>query len=134
MNAKSGKACTLVEPAAPKAPEEADSADPGEVEQAKARQIERGTGKYGSQPVSPFVAPKPDEAKEKETELSWIEVLLVGEDGKPVPGERYRITVPDGRVAEGTLGADGVARVEGFESGQCTITFPDLDKAAWEDA
>jgi len=57
----------------------------------------------------------------------------VGEDDKPISGEKYRITLPDDRVAEGTLDARGFARVSGFEEGTCKVTFPDLDKEAWEE-
>lgn len=62
---------------------------------------------------------------------NWIEIELVGEDGKPIPDEPYRITLPDGTVEEGTLDDNGVARVEGFEPGDCQVTFPELDEDAW---
>ncbi len=48
----------------------------------------------------------------------------------PVPGERYRIKLPDGTLAEGTLDENGYARVDGFDPGQCEITFPDMDETA----
>ena len=51
-----------------------------------------------------------------------------------MPGERYRIELPDGSTAEGTLDEKGQARVEGIEPGNCKITFPDLDQDAWEKA
>jgi len=65
---------------------------------------------------------------------TWIEVELVGDDDKPVPGEKYRVTLPDGSVEEGTLDENGVARIEQFQSGECKITFPELDQEAWEEA
>jgi hypothetical protein len=59
----------------------------------------------------------------------------VGEDKEPVPGKAYKITLPDGEtVAEGTLDDKGFARVEGIDPGTCKITFPELDKDAWEKA
>jgi hypothetical protein len=130
---KSGSPGTIVDPAAPKAPEEADQSDPGQIEAAKARQRQTGTGKYGAAPVKPLQpaeAPPPGQEQER----SWIAIELVGEDGKGIAGERYRITVPDGSVDEGTLDAQGRARVEGFEPGSCKVSFPELDQAAWEDA
>jgi type VI secretion system secreted protein VgrG len=63
---------------------------------------------------------------------SWIELELVDEADQPVAGERWEVELPDGRVARGTTGADGVARVAGFEPGACKIRFPDLDQDAWE--
>ena len=130
---KSGKAGSAVSPADPKAAEEADVADPGEVEKVKAEQRQAKTGKYGSEQVKPHKPPETKEEKAKKP--SWIEIELVDEDKQPVPGEKYKITLPDGEsVAEGTLDDKGCARVEGFESGGCKITFPDLDKEAWEKA
>ena len=60
---------------------------------------------------------------------------MVDEENHPVAGLAYRITLPDGEtVAEGTLDEKGFARVDGIEPGTCKITFPDLDKDAWEKA
>jgi hypothetical protein len=57
----------------------------------------------------------------------------VNKKNKPVPGEKYRVTLPDGTtVAEGTLDSKGHARVEGIDPGTCKVTFPDLDKNAWK--
>lgn len=113
------------------AAEDADNADPGKVSEAKERQRELKEGKYGTEQVKPLQPPDdPEEARK----LVWIEIELVGEDDKPIPGERYRVTAPDGRVAEGSLNGDGFARVNNLEPGTCKITFPDLDQDAWEPA
>jgi hypothetical protein len=73
--------------------------------------------------------------KHDPSKKSWIEIELVDEEDEPVPGEAYRITLPDGEtVAEGTLSDKGFARVDGIDPGSCKITFPDLDKDAWEKA
>ncbi len=129
---KSGKAGSAVSPTDPKKAEEADKADPGEVEKAKAEQRQTKTGKYGSVPVPPY---KPAQTKEeKEKKKSWIEIEMVDEDQQPVPGVVYRITLPDQTVAEGSLDENGFARVGDIDPGSCKITFPDLDKEAWERA
>jgi hypothetical protein len=126
---KSGKAGKAVAPAAPNEAEDADIADPGQMAEIKAEQMETKSGKYGSEKVKPFKPPKEEEKKE---ELSWIEIEMVDEDDEPVPGEKYKITLPDDSVAEGTLDGKGFARIDGIESGTCKITFPELDKDAWE--
>lgn len=123
---KSGKAGKAVEPAAPIKVIDADDADPGKVAEVKNKQKESGDGKYGKKDKK---AHEPDDEK-----VSWIEVELVGEDDKPIPGEKYEIELPDGSVASGTLDADGFARVDGIDPGNCKVTFPDLDKDAWEPA
>lgn len=131
MNKKTGQAGSIVPPQSPGDPHEADNANPGEVESVKREQRQTKTGKYGSVKATPFNA---ENVRDPTKETSWIEVELVGEDGKPIPGERYRVTLPDGSVAEGSLDQNGMARVEGFEPGSCKVTFPDLDQDAWEPA
>ncbi len=129
---KSGSAGSAVSPADPAEAKEADVADPGKVEEIKAEQRQTKAGKYGSEKVKPYKPPETKEEKEKKK--SWIEIELVDEEKNPVPGERYKITLPDGEtVAEGTLDDKGFARVEGIEQGSCKITFPELDKDAWEE-
>ncbi|XAL98999.1 type VI secretion system tip protein TssI/VgrG [Phycisphaeraceae bacterium D3-23] len=130
--AMSGMAGNAVSPAAPKTPEEADDADPGEVAEVKARQKAEGKGKYGVVPAPAF---KPKESEdEDDEEQSWIEIELLDEEGNPVPGERYEITLPDGSVTGGTLDDKGQARAEGFDPGSCKVTFPELDQEAWDKA
>ncbi len=131
---KKGQPVTPIDPAEPDAALEADAADPGEVAEAKARERQTQAGKYGAAKAPPYKPPedRPRDGEDKKT--AWIEIELVGEDDKPIPGEKYEITLPDGSVASGTLDADGLARVEGFEPGQCKVSFPDLDQDAWEPA
>jgi hypothetical protein len=132
MNPKSGKAGSPVDPAEPKKSEAADNADPGEVEKVKAEQRQTKSGKYGSEKVKPNKPPQTKE--EKEQKQSWIEIELVDEEDNPVSGAHYKITLPDESVCEGSLDDKGFARVDGIEPGTCKITFPDLDKDAWEKA
>lgn len=129
---KSGSAGSAVSPADPAEAKEADVADPGEVEEIKTEQRQTQSGKYGSVKVKPYKPPTAEEAKEKN---SWIEIEMVNEEDEAVTGMAYRITLPDGEtVAEGTLDDKGCARIEGIEPGSCKITFPNLDKDAWEAA
>ncbi|MCG2747201.1 MAG: type VI secretion system tip protein VgrG [Desulfobulbaceae bacterium] len=77
---------------------------------------------------------KDDDEKNKDKK-SWIEIELVDEDGKPAPGEAYKVTLPDGEtVATGTLDEKGFARIDGIDPGNCKITFPNLDKDSWAKA
>lgn len=126
---KSGKAGSPVAPAEPAEAVEADVADPGEVNKAKVAQKEKAAESGGddAEPAKPY---KKDEKKK-----SWIEVVLVDEADKPVPGEAYKVTLPDGKtVAEGTLDQNGFVRVDGIDPGTCQITFPKLDGDAWKRA
>ena len=68
------------------------------------------------------------------TELTWIEIELVDERGRPVPNERYSIELPDGAVRNGSLDAQGLARLDGIQPGTCKVTFPRLDGREWKRA
>lgn len=70
--------------------------------------------------------------EEKKDKTAWIEIILVDMEGKPVPGVKYRITPPGGSPVEGRLNEHGQAGLYSIEPGNCKITFPDLDKDAWE--
>lgn len=63
---------------------------------------------------------------------AWIEIILVDAEGEPMPGVKYKITSPSGEVQEGRLNEHGQAGYYKIEPGDCKITFPDLDKDAWE--
>ena len=84
-------------------------------------------------------APPPSEREDDELPegigVHWVEIELIGEDDRPIPGARYEIKDPDGRTHRGRLDGDGRARVSGIKSaGGCEITFPELDEEAWEPA
>lgn len=65
------------------------------------------------------------------TQLHWIEIELVDEDGQPFPGVRYEAKLPNGSVRRGRIGRDGVVRIDGIrDAGSVEITFPDLDEEA----
>jgi hypothetical protein len=127
----SGNAGSVVTPSSPRKPDPAGAADPGQAAEGKAGQAQAGQGTSGSSQAQPHKPPQTEEEKEKKT--SWIEIELVGEDDKPIPGERFEVVMPDGTVASGTLDVNGKARVEGIEPGStCKVSFPALDKEAWE--
>jgi type VI secretion system secreted protein VgrG len=127
--AGSGPGASPVSPKAVKVAEIADNAKPGSLENYKGQRAAMSPTQLAASN-----APWHDEnAEEVKTKKSWIEIVLVDDDDKPVPGEAYRITLPDGTtLAEGTLDENGFARVDGIDPGTCQVTFPDLDKDSWE--
>jgi type VI secretion system secreted protein VgrG len=123
--AGSGKAVGLVSPTKPEETHIADNADPGSKAPTYKNQIEEMPKR--KLPTYKKPSHRPDPKKK-----SWIEVLLEDEKGDPVPGEKYRVTLPDGEtIAEGTTDDKGLGRVSGIDPGNCKITFPELDKDAW---
>ncbi len=122
----------LVPPTAPTEAEVADNADPGSKEPTYKQQRERMSASEAAAANAPSHSNKGSSEEEKQKK-SWIEIELVNDDGKPVPGEKYRVTLPDGTtIDEGTLDEKGRARVEGIDPGTCKVTFPNLDKDAWK--
>jgi type VI secretion system secreted protein VgrG len=110
----------------------ADNADPGSMDESYRRQHEALSPEDRKAKDAPWHDPESPESKKKR---HWIEIELIDDQGKPVPGERYRITLPDGTtLAEGTLDAKGRARVDGIDPGTCKVTFPDLDAPTWKPA
>ena len=84
---------------------------------------------------------KPPEAQEKPQDEDferpppatddWIEILLVDEQGQGIPGQRYLIVTPDGQQRRGFTDSLGSARITRIPSGDCKVSFPDLDAKAW---
>ncbi len=137
--ALSGSAGALVSPIGPNSPQEAPKDQPGGISQADYLAVSRKPAKLSDVKVAkksaaPADAPSHDpNAEENKDKKHWIEIELVDEAGKPVPGEAYLVTLPDGTtVADGTLDEKGRARVENIDPGTCKITFPNLDKDAWK--
>jgi hypothetical protein len=71
-------------------------------------------------------------ARRNKAGKTQIEIVMIGDDGRPVPNVRYAVKLPDGALREGTLDAAGRARIDDVDPGECSVSFPDLDGAAWE--
>jgi hypothetical protein len=76
-------------------------------------------------PPGPKSEPKPQPKK------TWIEVQLLDSDDKPIAGEEYRITLPDGTVKTGSLDDKGLVRFDGIDPGVCDVEFPKIDGREW---
>jgi hypothetical protein len=85
--------------------------------------------------VAEVVAPPKKVEQPKTQKKTWVEFVLVDMEGKPVPGVRYRVHLPAEETPhEGVLNNLGQAGFYEIEPGTCRITFPDLDKDAWDSA
>ncbi|MDZ4800320.1 MAG: hypothetical protein SGI92_19355 [Bryobacteraceae bacterium] len=72
-------------------------------------------------PGTPNIAPC-------KTTASWIEFQLLD---KKVPGEQYKVKLPDRSTREGLLDKDGKVRFEPIIAGQASISFPGFDEKEW---
>jgi len=94
-------------------------------------EIERGNFRpLEEEPEEEDFKPKPKLWPDKKK--TWFEIELLDEADQPVGGELYQITLPNGIVAKGYTDSDGMARIIEIDPGECQITFPNLDKEAWE--
>lgn len=126
----SGPGASIVPPKEAKLAEIADNAIPGSLATSYKSQRAALPPVIAAAANAPWHDPKAEENKDKK---SWIEIVLVDQDDKPVPGEAYRVTLPDGStLAEGTLDEKGFARVDSIDPGSCQVTFPNIDKSTWE--
>jgi len=79
-------------------------------------------------PKVPSIPPPPSKKKEK----TWIEVVLLDSDDKPVANEPYQITLPSGEKRTGRLDDKGFVRIDGIEGGgSCDVEFPEIDGREW---
>lgn len=127
----------LVAPQDPMQAEIADNADPGSKAPSYKTQRRNMTKAEQAAFNAPSYKPKskssPTSSPEEKKKTSWVEVKLKDEQGNPVPGEKYRITLPDGStLAEGTLDENGYAKVDNIDPGNCKITFPNRDGRSWK--
>jgi hypothetical protein len=65
------------------------------------------------------------------TRLSWIEIVLVDPDGRPVADVDYTVTLSDGSMRRGRLNQAGTARLDGIPVGTCDVSFPTIDGNEW---
>lgn len=80
-------------------------------------------------------APEHEPVQNEIVETHTVEIELLDAEDNPVPGEPYRITLPDGTVKTGTLDDQGRARIVGIEqAGTCQVCFYQRDAAAWAPA
>lgn len=153
--ALSGSPGSPVTPLSPTAAQDAALADPGIAVQAYQAQppvkpvpvLEGLVGASDTAPVVMAVVPASEtgamvpvdavthqpNAAENKKKTAWIEIELVDEQMKPVAGEVYLVTLPDGAtVDQGTTNEQGRARIENFDPGTCQVSFPNLDKDAYK--
>jgi type VI secretion system secreted protein VgrG len=141
----SGSPGSAVSPLSPTDPDIAATANPGDNDVPTASpgtlattsagdvSFIAGSAAGGSSSAASDAPTHNPNALENQDKTHWIEIQLNDEEGNPVPGEPYKITLPDGTtVADGTLDDKGHARVTNLDPGTCQVTFPNLDQDTWK--
>jgi type VI secretion system secreted protein VgrG len=130
-SALSGTAGPLVSPLSPVEATPADNAQSGVMAAGRSTSPASGAkmSLLATRNDSPTHNPN---SPENQDNKHWIEIELQDEEGNPVPGAPYRVTLPDGTtVADGTLDEKGYARIDHIDPGTCEVSFPNLDQDAW---
>lgn len=129
-----------------------DPADPADADDAQAGQMSPASAtpqtpaSWSAEDIAPAAAGSPSSSPagqqsqtthdptspENQKKKDWIAIKLLDKDGKPVPYEPYKVTLPDGTVKEGTLDGQGCAKVTGVDPGTCQVTFHKRDKSGWK--
>lgn len=122
----------------PKAGEQEQAAEQQQKQQKKQKQQKQRADQEVSEEAAEEEARLEQVAVVQEqavrTKTGWIEIELVGMDDSPIPGMPYEIVLPDGKtVDKGATDSHGKARLTGLPSGNCLISFPELDQDAWEE-
>jgi hypothetical protein len=102
-----------------------------ETGRLRVREIEARSLRVLSSEPRPELPPEREENQIVETHSVMIELLDA--EGNPVPGEPFRIELPDGSIRSLTLDDQGKAHVTGIEQpGTCKVCFYQRDAAIWE--
>ncbi|WP_394845905.1 hypothetical protein LZC95_00395 [Pendulispora brunnea] len=82
----------------------------------------------------PEIEEKPEDRRPQDgggEKGDWVEIVAVDEEGVPVSGVRYRVTLSNGAVREGMVNEKGKVRLTDVPPGSCEIEFPELDAKSW---
>ncbi|PRQ02210.1 hypothetical protein ENSA5_25450 [Enhygromyxa salina] len=91
-------------------------------------QVHRPSGKI----PEPIELTPPEPVANEIVEVHGVMIELVDADGNPVPGEPFRIKLPDGTTETSTLDEEGKAHITGIErAGNCKVCFYERDAAVW---
>ncbi len=65
-------------------------------------------------------------------QTKWIEIVLQGQDGKAIGGVAYVLKSDAGEEISSKTTAEGPTRLEGLAQAAWQVSFPELDKDAWD--
>jgi len=141
-SAGSGTACSLVASVAPKLAQLPITTKPTDVaallsqspSSSSAGSVSGGGAGGGAASNAPAGPRHDPNAEENQDKTHWVEIMLVDDSGQPVTGESFEIKLPDGSIATGTTDEHGKGKVDHIDPGSVDISFPELDKDAWEPA
>lgn len=88
----------------------------------------RSTQRSKVEPLEPLPEPVAAREEPEREEQHWVEFRVGSETGESLEGTSYKVTLPGGRIEQGTLGADQTIKIEGVRDpgeAQIEINQPD---------
>src|SRR5262249_9274807 len=76
--------------------------------------------------------PVPGEDPAPDPSTPFLSFHLVDQDGDPLGGIRYELTLGDGALVEGTTDDAGAVFLPEVPPGACELSLPDLPDDAWD--
>lgn len=76
-------------------------------------------------------SPVAEQFEDSEARTDWVEFRVEDGGGAPVADVRYVLTLPDGSKRQGVTPANGVIYWKNIATGECELSFPDLDQSEW---
>jgi hypothetical protein len=86
-------------------------------------------GRWGAPPAVHKPRELPHEPDARPLPAStWVAVMVVDEDERPLVGARFRLRLPDASIVIGVLDGNGHTHVDGIEPGKCWIEITDIER------
>jgi uncharacterized Zn-binding protein involved in type VI secretion len=93
---------------------------------------EMGGGNAKSVVGTPASGESDEGSNAESTKSSWIEIQMNDRGGFGLANTKFRLETDAGRIIEGVTDGNGLARVDGIDSGSYKISFPDLPPDGWK--
>jgi len=107
----------------------------GELVALRKRQRHEAPGAPPSKPPPskrPKSVPPPPKRKSLPKTDTFIALRIVDQEGNPMAGEFYRVTVPGGAMRTGHVDKDGFVLIDDIEAGTCEVELPQVDGREWD--
>jgi uncharacterized Zn-binding protein involved in type VI secretion len=93
---------------------------------------EMGSGNAKSVVAAPASGERDKDSTAESTKSSWIEIQMNDRGGFGLANTKFRLETSAGKIIEGVTDGNGLARVDGIDSGNHKISFPDLPPDGWK--
>lgn len=91
--------------------------------------IDPGTARFSLHKSA--TPPIPVDPVDPDEQAGWISFRVLNQDGDPLAGVRYELTLPDGNTVSGQTDDSGAVYLADVAPGECELSLPDLPDDSW---